>query len=171
MLELGGSYGGAYLLRRGLYMPWELERVMDADMARVGFRELDPILRLNHLTSCVDEPRRKVALLELTQYMRNQLLRDTDWAGMAHSLEIRVPLVDKNVLTYLYKNSYILNTKPYLKKDLANCAYPPLLPDILSRSKTGFTVPVKAWFMKKNTDKKIQHGQRDWQNYVMANFL
>jgi len=33
--------------------------------------------------------------------MRNQLLRDADWAGMAHSLEIRVPLVDVELLELL----------------------------------------------------------------------
>ena len=54
ILEHGGSYGGAYLLRRGLYMPWELGQVMDGDMARAGLRELDPILRLNHLSDGVD---------------------------------------------------------------------------------------------------------------------
>jgi len=31
-------------------------------------------------------------------YMRQQLLRDADWADMAHSLEIRVPLVDLELL-------------------------------------------------------------------------
>jgi asparagine synthase (glutamine-hydrolysing) len=30
--------------------------------------------------------------------MRNQLLRDADWAGMAHGIEIRVPLVDLTLL-------------------------------------------------------------------------
>jgi asparagine synthase (glutamine-hydrolysing) len=33
--------------------------------------------------------------------MRNQLLCDADWAGMAHSLEIRVPLVDFTLLRAL----------------------------------------------------------------------
>src|SRR5207249_1791235 len=36
VLEYGGSYGGAYLLRRGLFMPWELPEVMDSDFARTG---------------------------------------------------------------------------------------------------------------------------------------
>ena len=30
--------------------------------------------------------------------MRHQLLRDADWAGMAHGVEIRVPLVDVTLL-------------------------------------------------------------------------
>ena len=38
-------------------------------------------------------------MLESSLYMRNQLLRDTDWASMAHSLEVRVPLVDVELLT------------------------------------------------------------------------
>jgi len=33
--------------------------------------------------------------------MRNQLVRDTDWAGMAHGAEIRTPLVDVTVLERL----------------------------------------------------------------------
>ena len=40
----------------------------------------------------------KVASLEASLYMRNQLLRDADWASMAHSLEVRVPLVDVPLL-------------------------------------------------------------------------
>ena len=34
-------------------------------------------------------------------YMRNQLLRDTDWASMAHSLEVRVPLVDTQLMSHI----------------------------------------------------------------------
>jgi asparagine synthase (glutamine-hydrolysing) len=30
--------------------------------------------------------------------MRNQLLRDANWAGMAHGVDIRVPLVDATLL-------------------------------------------------------------------------
>jgi asparagine synthase (glutamine-hydrolysing) len=39
--------------------------------------------------------------MESSLYMRNQLLRDTDWASMAHSLEVRVPLVDSKLLRSL----------------------------------------------------------------------
>jgi asparagine synthase (glutamine-hydrolysing) len=35
-----------------------------------------------------------VGQIESTTYMRNQLLRDSDWASMDHSLELRTPLVD-----------------------------------------------------------------------------
>ncbi len=43
----------------------------------------------------------RVCALESTHYLRNQLLRDADWAGMAHGVEIRVPLVDFTLLRTL----------------------------------------------------------------------
>jgi asparagine synthase (glutamine-hydrolysing) len=162
VLELGGSYGGAYLLRRGLYMPWELGRVMDADMARVGFRELDPILCLNRLTSGVYEPKRKVALLELTQYMRNQLLRDADWAGMAHSIEIRVPLVDRILFEHLSPS--ILRPGGPNKHKMAQTPNRPITDNICNRPKTGFTIPVKRWLEARNGPR--EHGYRGWAQTV-----
>ena len=44
--------------------------------------------------------------------MRNQLLRDNDWAGMAHSLEIRTPLVDFELL------KTVASVVPHLKSGL-----------------------------------------------------
>src|SRR5262249_9352876 len=42
LLEYGGKYAGAYLLRRGLFMPWELERVVGSGTARLGLRRPNP---------------------------------------------------------------------------------------------------------------------------------
>ena len=162
VLELGGSYGGAYLLRRGLFMPWELSRVMDSDMARAGFRELDPILRLNHLTDEVNEPKRKVALLELTQYMRNQLLRDSDWAGMAHSLEIRMPLVDRILFEHLSPST--LRPGGPSKHKMAQTPRTSITDNIYNRPKTGFTIPVDRWLEERNGFR--EHGFRGWAQTV-----
>jgi asparagine synthase (glutamine-hydrolysing) len=60
-----------------------------------GLRRLKPSRRLAATLS--PDPRSdvgRVCLLESAHYMRNQMLRDADWAGMAHGVEIRVPLVD-----------------------------------------------------------------------------
>ena len=46
LLEYGGTYPGAYLLRRGLFMPWELPEVLDPDLVREGWRQLQPLARL-----------------------------------------------------------------------------------------------------------------------------
>ena len=81
-------------------MPWELKTILGADIARRGLSRLNPLGHIANLLS--PRPRlaySKVAVLESAMYMRNQLLRDTDWASMAHSLEVRVPLVDAKLLS------------------------------------------------------------------------
>src|SRR5262249_7073139 len=102
MVEYGGSYPGAYLLKRGLFMPWELRDILGDELAAEGLKRLAPLkLIRNTLIPDPKTPYARVAALEASLYMRNQLLRDTDWASMAHSVEVRVPLVDIEVLKSL----------------------------------------------------------------------
>ena len=145
LLELGGSFAGAYMLRRGLYMPWELDRLLDRDMVRKGLMALRPLDRVGDaMTPCPATAFAKVATLESSLYMRNQLLRDTDWASMAHGLEVRVPLVD----TTLLERIATLGRAPADTVPKAALAQAPrrALPDaVVRRSKTGFVVPTGAW--------------------------
>ena len=145
VLEHSGTWAGAYLLRRGLFLPSELPEVMDAEMVREGLRRLKPIRRLT--ASLVPDPISDVArvcALESAHYMRNQLLRDADWAGMAHSLEIRVPLVDFNLLRSLAPVIPAL-TPGVGKAALAKAPTVPLPNEIMARAKTGFNVPTGDW--------------------------
>lgn len=158
VLELGGSFGGAYLLRRGLYMPWELKQLMDPDMARAGLASLDITRRFDRACEGADTPERKVALLETTQYMRNQLLRDSDWAGMAHSLEIRVPLVDRPLYEALAP--YVFSPDGPSKRKMAETPKTALPSQILNRPKTGFAIPVERWIDGRND--LPGHGYRGW---------
>lgn len=145
LLRYGHSVEGAYFVRRGLYMPWELDALMGQDAAHDGRRRLDLFSRL---AGVVGEQGRnsfaQVATLEATQYMRNQLLRDTDWASMAHSLEVRVPLVDVDLLKIiapLMLSGRIANGKHLL----ANAPKKTLPSTIINRTKTGFSIPVGQW--------------------------
>lgn len=143
LLEWGTSVPDAYLLRRALFMPWELPRVLDPDLAREGWRALALRDRLRAAVEGVPAGRLQVSALETGCYMGNQLLRDSDWAGMAHSLEIRVPLVDVELLRAVLP--LIVGPRPPGKRDMAACARPPLPPALLDRPKTGFFVPVSQW--------------------------
>lgn len=145
MAEYGGDYAGAYLLRRGLFLPFELPTVLDADLAREGLERLQPLGRLRSLiTPDPGSPSGRVTALESSAYMRNQLLRDADWAGMAHSLEIRTPLVDAHLLQAL--SPLVGRLSPGEgKRCLANAPSRPLPPEIAERSKTGFVVPTADW--------------------------
>ena len=147
LLSHGGTYAGAYLLRRGVFMPWELEQVMDKDIAAAGMRDLDPLGSLGaSITNGPRSPFGKVATLEASHYLRNQLLRDTDWASMAHSLEVRVPLVDCVLLRRLAPA--LLSGQRLKGKRLLGTAPTRPLPDqLLRRTKTGFAVPVAQWLL------------------------
>lgn len=160
LLEYGTSTGGAYLLRRGMFMPWELDRVLDSDMARQGWTELEPRLRLDGAVKGIESDRLRISALETGWYMRNQLLRDADWAGMAHSLEIRTPLVDIDLFRAVLPLAASPNGPG--KRDMALCARPPLPPRILDRPKTGFFVPITEWLGETSL--------RGWARRVHATF-
>lgn len=168
LFEFGGTYGGAYLLRRGLFMPWELPEILDGDLIREGWEILQPILHLDDYVSVLPTQHARVSALELSNYMRNSLLRDSDWAGMAHSLEIRVPLVDIDVFRALAP--YI--TKPDIKlskQDMIKVPAKPLPDEIINHPKTGFSIPVQEWL---GTNGPAQHsrGLRGWALNVYNSF-
>jgi len=145
VLEYGGTWAGAYLLRRGIYMPWELEDVLAPQLVREGVRRLAPLSRiaaaLQAGRSLGDFDR--VAALETSLYMRNQLLRDTDWAGMAHGVEIRVPFVDPFFLAALPPGAVLAGMNA--KDSIAGVPDPPLPDSVRHRRKTGFSTPHGRW--------------------------
>ncbi len=143
LLEYGTSYPDAYLLRRALFLPWELPSVMDPDMAREGWAAVDAARREQPRLGGLRTARARVSALELVWYLRNQLLRDSDWAGMAHGVEIRTPLVD----TFFFRRiaPLLVGRHPAGKRELASTPATPLPRAVLSRPKTGFGVPMRRW--------------------------
>lgn len=166
VIELGGTWGGAYLLRRGLFMPWELPDVLGPDLARAGWEALQPLARLDETARGIAPDRLRVTALESAHYMRSQLLRDSDWASMAHSLELRTPLVDWTLLNRL---APVLAAHPHVGKDtLARAARPQLPAAILDRPKTGFTTPVRRWLLDDGMASASDRGLRGWARAVYA---
>ncbi|MBE0541126.1 MAG: asparagine synthase (glutamine-hydrolyzing) [Verrucomicrobia bacterium] len=174
LLEYGGNYGGAYLLRRGLFMPWELPEVLAPELARQGWEDLQSLARLEETVRDLHRPRSRVTALESCWYMRNQLLRDADWAGMAHSLEIRVPLVDIGLLRALAPAC--TGPHPPTKRDLARTPASALPASVLNRPKTGFFVPVRQWLLESDrksgtrNSESSARGLRGWARHVYSRF-
>jgi asparagine synthase (glutamine-hydrolysing) len=162
LLEYGGDYAGAYLLRRGLFMPWELPEVLDGDLVRQGWRDLQLLPALRRSIQSVEGEREKVSLLETAWYMRNQLLRDTDWASMAHSLEVRVPLVDLSLARTVARLS-CAGFAPD-KQAMADAPLVKLPAAVRNRRKTGFSVPVHDWLLQKPNRhvEAVPRGLRGW---------
>ncbi|HTY65908.1 MAG TPA: asparagine synthase (glutamine-hydrolyzing) [Alphaproteobacteria bacterium] len=168
LLEYGTSFAGAYMLRRALFMPWELEALLPREMVDTGLAELDTLNRLDRDIARLDNPRLKVTALEIAWYMRHQLLRDSDWAGMAHSLEIRVPLVDAVLLARLAP--LLASARPPSKGDMADACRTPLPAQVRNRAKTGFVVPVREWVQGETSGAPAAaaRGFRGWARLVYA---
>lgn len=139
----GDSLAGAYFLRRGLFLPEELPRIVGRTLAADLLGDYDPVAEARHAQGGETGPWRAVHRLESTLYMRNQLLRDADWASMAHSLELRVPLVDdrlRRALTSLaFEPARTAGKAAFVRR-----AAPELPAALFERLKTGFRVPLGA---------------------------
>lgn len=169
LLEYGGTYAGSYLLRRGLMLPHDLRNVLDPKTTASGLRRLGLLDRLRaSITPMPASALSRVAALESANYMRNQLLRDADWAGMAHSLEIRTPLVDINLLKALSPVTPVLKLGAG-KRALASAPVTKLPLTIVDRPKTGFGVPTGRWIAELSSVPNASKGaaSRAWAREVV----
>lgn len=87
-------------------------------------------------------------------YMCDDILVKVDRASMAHSLEVRAPFLDPNVVNYVTSLPYSYKlkgvTSKYLLKKIAKKHLPAM---ITQRSKKGFGIPIAGWL--KNEMKPI----------------
>jgi asparagine synthase (glutamine-hydrolysing) len=164
LFEYGGSVPGAYLLRRALFMPWELDALLDSEAAAEGLRDLQTLERLADTISGLENSWTMNSILETCWYMRNQLLRDADWAGMAHSVEIRVPFVDKCVVASI--RAMRMRGIHYSKTEMALTPKQPLPRSVLHRKKTGFATPIGEWMLSNLNERNTDRSKRGWARYI-----
>ncbi|MBO6658845.1 MAG: asparagine synthase (glutamine-hydrolyzing) [Pseudomonadales bacterium] len=172
VFEYGGTMEKAYFLQRALFLPQELSSILDPGLVRDGLERLRLTALLEgNLVEGGDELE-QVSQLESSLYLRNQLLRDADWAGMAHSLEIRTPFVDSTLLTDLMQFKGVVRED---KACLYNVMKSRLPKNAVDRAKTGFVVPIKDWqanrFPEVTTDSSDQLWGRRWSKVVLREYL
>jgi len=144
LLRYGGSRAGAYFLRRGLFLPEELPALLGCETAEEGLRRCDPIAAAASVLRPGADPWVDVHRLETALYMRHQLLRDADWASMAWSVELRVPLVDAWLRSHLAAADFE-PARSQGKAAFVRQAAPELPAALYDRPKTGFYIPVMEW--------------------------
>jgi asparagine synthase (glutamine-hydrolysing) len=84
-----------------------------------------------------------VGYLELSRYMRHQLLKDSDVFSMTHGLELRVPLVDMRLFSAFAGLPASVRYQPGKKLFVSVV---PEIPDyVVNHPKKGFTLPVDRW--------------------------
>jgi asparagine synthase (glutamine-hydrolysing) len=112
----------------------------------------------------------QLSYLEMTNYMRDILLRDTDSMSMSHSLEVRVPLLDHKLVEFMFsvpgrfKMGGLIN-KPLLVRSLER----PLPEAIFKRRKMGFTLPFQFW-LKQSLKEEVEVTLRA-RNGILQEFI
>lgn len=140
-LNSSGTVEDAYSALRGIFSKTEAAAltawIMGSHIQSLEFREKNSTAETEH--SILDS----ISQLELTRYMRNQLLRDSDVMSMTHSLELRVPFVDR-VLT---EQMCMIPVAERLRghKTLLTDAVPEVPDWVVNRKKRGFLFPYQKW--------------------------
>ncbi len=105
------------------------------DLYRERYAETDGAQRLARMQD-----------VDLGIYLADDLLVKTDRASMAHSLELRVPLLDQHVADFALAMPDRLKVRGFAKKRLLRRALAPLLPrEVVHGRKQGFSIPLAAW--------------------------
>ncbi len=186
-LSQKNSIVNAYGLARGVFSNWEALQLVNFYLGgTVGDRLGSEINNFKNLHSCdlstFPTPEDQVSYLELSRYMRNQLLRDSDVMSMRWGLELRVPFVDQTLFQEV--RAIAASIRLQRNKGLLVSAIPEIPNYVTRLKKRGFTVPFEQWInrewhMDKHLSQQIPShiplpsGQwyRHWSLIVLQNWL
>jgi asparagine synthase (glutamine-hydrolysing) len=135
-----------YFLVRTLFGAAERERLFQSPDYGGLQQSFDRGLQESVTESQFLDPINRVSYLESRWYMRNTLLRDSDFMSMAHGLELRVPFLDKALVEACFRIPGDKKLKGDSPKSLLLASLGVELPrEIVNRPKRGFTLPFEHW--------------------------
>jgi asparagine synthase (glutamine-hydrolysing) len=149
-LARSASAASAYLTCRGLFAPHEVRALVQPDVWNAAAEVFDPVCHVAAHAGgdAFNGPLFSwVSRAELGSYTRDQLLRDTDLMSMAHSLEVRVPLLDDRLVELVLRLPDAVKQMGGRPKSLLLEAMGNLLPPAISarQDKQGFVFPFGTW--------------------------
>lgn len=136
-----------YFLQRTIFYPSQIDRLCGPSEASSREDEAaDERYRWLLEQAESFDPLNRISFLECCVYMGNTLLRDSDQMSMAHSLELRVPMVDQVLVRDLLSRpggskQLGSGSKAWLRQAFGKY----LLPEVFTRKKMGFTFPFDVW--------------------------
>ncbi len=165
----------AYWAVRGTFTPREVEQLLGLYCADAG----DNRFPINGYLQGQPTPGDEVSYLEMSRYMRNQLLRDSDVMSMAWSLELRVPFVDRKLLETVA--TIPAQIRLAAGKRLLLDAIPEIPEWVRNRPKQGFAFPFQEWItgewgevfrrIESKSPVRLKNWYRCWCLFALENFL
>lgn len=137
-----------YFATRRLFSDAQVDRLLSSKISRtqnwqnLSFDEIE--IRAQGFDAI-----NRASALEMQTYMKSMLLRDTDQMSMAHSLEVRVPLLDPDLVEFLFTVPGTLKLDRHRPKPLLTRPLDGLIPkECIFRPKKGFELPFEVWLRK-----------------------
>ena len=137
----------AYLHSISLLRADERDKLYSSEFKRTlnGYSTLD-VFRQHAANARTDDPLALIQYIDYKTWLVGDINTKVDRASMAHSLEVREPLLDHKLIEWLGTLPSGLKIKGQEGKWLLKKAMEPYLPnDVLYRPKMGFSVPLAAW--------------------------
>ncbi len=129
-------------LRRGLYTPAFAAKVAEEDTAA-------PLLESLARIPLERDPIQRLLYLEGKHFLADHNLNYTDKMGMAAGIEVRVPLLDLELVDYAARIPTGYKQRGREGKAIFRQAMEPLLPrEVIHRGKTGFGAPLRRWLSR-----------------------
>ncbi|MFW2387000.1 MAG: asparagine synthase (glutamine-hydrolyzing) [Polyangiales bacterium] len=130
------------------HIPHEDRLALYGRAMRDRFREDQVARRFGDLyaASTASDPVNRLLDLDIQTYLTDDILTKVDIASMAHSLEVRCPLVDQDLMVFAASLPGHVKLRGLTTKMILREVAKPLLPEkILKRPKQGFGLPVDRW--------------------------
>lgn len=134
------------------------------------YQAVKTMLSIIGVVSCAQSSQMAMAELDSRFYLRNQLLRDADWSSMAHSVELRTPLVDAALLQKLTPILPDLQRFPN-KSLLTRVPRVPLPAEVVGKKKSGFGIPIEQWLSSDQKYVKKSSSRSALSQYVETAFF
>ena len=162
-----------YLFFRGLFTPEDTAKILKIKPSYIWEKIFEVDIELDK--SWERFPRKYLSFLEIEYYLTGQLLKDSDFMGMANSIEIRVPFLDKELVKLSFAFNDEIKYKPPHPKFLITKPFEELLPkEVVFRRKQGFTFPFVVWLQSMHGVSKLvaSYGwSRGWALFVLSKML
>jgi asparagine synthase (glutamine-hydrolysing) len=141
--QVEGYMHGVSIIRE----PMRSEMYTSAFRSRLGGYGALEVFERHAARSGTDDPLSLVQYLDLKTYLVGDINTKVDRASMAHSLEVREPLMDHELIEWLATLPRELKVQGTEGKVLLKKAMEAHLPhEIMYRPKMGFSVPLAQWF-------------------------
>jgi asparagine synthase (glutamine-hydrolysing) len=146
-LATRGDLVRLYQLAYALFTPALLRQLADPAITDAAPMGLTPAVETQFNDMVRNEPtRHAISMLELSSFIGERLMRDTDAASMSVALEVRVPLLDHELIGRVAAMDEQRRFLPSLKKQLLReMALQSIDPAIFDRPKSGFVLPIDTW--------------------------